>query len=96
MGRETDAAARAQLRLYLRRQGISEGRSGEVQVNRRLYDPSGSGEYRVPDVRIPSVPLILDGTIGTKTPATPQVRDFMNWGNNQVNIVTPTVPPGFP
>jgi hypothetical protein len=95
LGQRTDAAARDMLRDYLSAQGIPEGPGGSVLVNRRLYDPSGSGGYRIPDVRIPGANLILDGTIGTKTPATPQVQDFMNWGNNRVNIVPPTVLPGF-
>jgi RHS repeat-associated protein len=95
LGQRTDAAARDMLNDYLNAQGIPEGPGGQVLVNRRLYDPSSSGAYRIPDVRIPSANLILDGTVGTKTPATPQVQDFMNWGNNRVNIVSPTVLPGF-
>lgn len=31
-----------------------------------MYDPLGSGNFRVPDVRILSERLILDGAIGTK------------------------------
>jgi hypothetical protein len=95
LGQQTDAAARQALLRYLDAQNISEGPGGQVLVNRRLYDPSGSGAYRIPDVSIPSAGLILDGTIGTKTLATPQIQDFMNWGNSRVNIVTPTVLPGF-
>ncbi len=95
LGRETDAAARAQMRMFLQREGISEGAGGQVLLNRRLNDPSGSGAYRIPDVNIPGAGLILDGTIGTKTIMTPQIQDFINWSGSRVNIVSPTVLPGF-
>jgi hypothetical protein len=62
IGGRTDAIARFNLRSWLRdSQGITEGRGSIVEVNRRLYDPSGSGAYRVPDVRIPGESIIFDG-----------------------------------
>ena len=71
-----------------------------VAVNRRLYDPFGSGAYRIPDVYIPSTQSIFDGTIGFKTSEwsqTIQFHDFSGGGN--VTIFRPTqmpVPVGQP
>jgi hypothetical protein len=89
LGQRTDALARQNLRFWADQQGLS----GDVLINKRLYDPSGSGLYRVPDVRIPRENLILDGTIGTKTPLTPQIRDFMNWSGGRVQVINPRITP---
>jgi RHS repeat-associated protein len=90
LGKEVDAIARARLRLYLAREGIAEGRGESVLVNRRLYDPSGSGRYRVPDVQLDESRLIMDGTIGGKDMNSPQVRDFQTFsGGYRVLIVRP-------
>jgi hypothetical protein len=90
LGQEVDSIARTRLRLYLTREGISEGHGTSVLVNRRLNDPSGSGKYRVPDVRLEDSRLIMDGTIGGKTPNSPQVRDFRIFsGGYQVRIIRP-------
>ena len=90
LGQEVDSIARTRLRLYLTREGISEGHGTSVLVNRRLNDPSGSGKYRVPDVRLDDSRLIMDGTIGGKTPNSPQVRDFRIFsGGYQVRIIRP-------
>jgi hypothetical protein len=94
LGQYTDAAARGRLRNFLAREGIAEGPGADVLVNRWLRDPSGSGAYRIPDVRLMQTGTILDGTIGTKTMATPQVQDFIKFsGGNRVIIVRPTVQP---
>jgi len=93
LGQRTDAAARDMLKDFLNAQEIPQGQGGLVLVNRRLYDPSGSGAYRIPDVNIPSAGVIFDGTIGIKTLATPQIQDFINWSGSRVNIVSPTVLP---
>lgn len=97
IGSEVDSFARTGLRQWLGSQGISEQM---VRVNRRLYDPFGSGVYRIPDVYIPSTKSVFDGTIGFKTSEwdqTIQFHDFSDWGN--VTIVRPTqmpVPAGQP
>jgi len=96
LGRETDAIARARLRRFLAREGIPEGHGADVLVNRWLRDPSGSGAYRIPDVRLPNSRTILDGTIGSKTPTSPQIIDFRNFsGGDEVLIVRPQVGPMF-
>jgi hypothetical protein len=72
-------------------EGISEGPSDLVQLNRWLCDPAGSGSYRIPDVRIPDGNLIMDGTIGLKWWETPQIKDFYKYsGGNNITIVRPT------
>jgi hypothetical protein len=94
LGQEIDSIARNRLRNYLAREGIAEGPGTDVLVNRWLRDPSGSGAYRIPDVRLVRGRLILDGTIGSKTLASPQIRDFVNFsGGYRVIIVRPQLPP---
>ena len=77
LGQQVDQYARGALLNYLDNEGIQEGPGGQVLVNRQLLDPSGSGNYRIPDVQIPSASLILDGTIGSKNLLTPQIQDFI-------------------
>lgn len=90
LGQEVDGFARLRLRRYLAREGISEGRGQDVLVNRWLRDPSGSGEYRIPDVRLTQTGTILDGTIGKKTLETPQMKDMVEFsGGNRIIIVRP-------
>ncbi|EGY51657.1 hypothetical protein [Neisseria shayeganii] len=93
IGNKTDAYARVELRKWLQRNGIPEGPNEIVRINRRLYDPSGSGRYRVPDVHIPSENLILDGSLGFKTNSSPQIRDFYKFGNGANTTII--VPSGF-
>jgi RHS repeat-associated protein len=96
LGQYTDAAARARLQNYLQSAGIAEGPGTNVLVNRWLRDPSGSGAYRIPDVRLIQTGNILDGTIGNKTLLSPQVQDFIKFSNgNSVIIIRPTVGAGF-
>lgn len=92
IGSDTDAFARVGLRDWLRNvEGIDEGPGAIIQVNRRLYDPSGSGAYRVPDVYIPGSKTILDGSISFKTGSSPQVIDFEKFsGNAKTTIIAPS------
>lgn len=86
-----DNYARSQMRSWLASEGLFEGQGSVIQINRWLRDPTGSGAYRIPDVRIPSANVIFDGTIGIKTSSTPQVIDFGSFsGGNNVIIVRPT------
>ena len=61
-----------------------------MQVNKRLYDPSGSGAYRIPDLRVNN--HVFDLTIGEKFAGqTSQVDDFINFsGGARVIIIRPT------
>jgi hypothetical protein len=95
VGRVTDARARYMFRQWLRSEGmVYDGPGAAVNVNRRLYDPLGSGAYRVPNVRIPGANLSFDGTLAVappKTAATPQIRDFRTFsGGDNVIVVQPT------
>ena len=91
IGQRTDAIARIRMSRWLENEGISEGPGSTVQLNRWLRDPSGSGNYRIPDVRIPDANLIMDGTIGFKWQTTPQVADFYSFsGGSRITIVRPT------
>jgi hypothetical protein len=90
IGSVIDDIARTGMRAWVAGEGLSEGANSIIAINRYLRDPSGSGAYRIPDVRIPSANLIMDGTIGLKTRTAPQVIDFGNFsGGNNVMIVRP-------
>jgi hypothetical protein len=87
-----DRAARAALRRWVRNNGLTEGRAGQVQINRWLRDPSPGGTtHRIPDVRVPGERFIFDATIGQKSLLTPQVSDFVLFsGGDRVTIVRPS------
>lgn len=96
LGQHTDAIARARLRNFLSREGIAEGPGADVQVNRWLRDPSGSGNYRIPDLRLRGSNTMVDGTIGSKTADSPQIKQFVEFsGGGRVIIMRPTVGPRF-
>jgi hypothetical protein len=91
IGRFTDAIARRDLRRWLlNSEGITEGSGRIIRVNRWLRDPAGSGAYRIPDVRIPGARLSIDGTIGWKDAATPQLIDIRAFSGDNILIVRPT------
>ncbi|WP_146745147.1 hypothetical protein [Microvirgula sp. AG722] len=90
IGQRTDAIARARMERWLRSEEISEGIGQAVHLNRWLRDPSGSGAYRIPDVRIPDANFIMDGTIGYKWQATRQISDFYKFSEGSyITIVRP-------
>jgi len=94
IGNKTDALARIDLRDWLNAEGISEGPGEIIQVNRRLYDPLGSGNYRVPDVHVPGSQTILDGSLQFKTDAMTQILDYRAFSNGaKVTIVRPSTAP---
>jgi hypothetical protein len=92
IGSKTDQFARVGLRDWLTNaEGIEEGVGKIIQVNRRLYDPSGSGAYRVPDVYIPGSQTILDGSISFKMGTSRQIIDFGKFsGGAKTTIITPS------
>jgi hypothetical protein len=95
IGSEVDAYARRRLRGWLSAEGIEEGPGQLVAVNRRLYDPTGGGAYRQPDVYVPGARLIFDGTIGKKTSTLGQMVDFRRFsGGANVVIVRPAAEGG--
>jgi hypothetical protein len=97
VGNETDSFARYGLKDWLANtEGIDEGPGQIIQVNRRLYDPLGSGSYRLPDVYIPASQTILDGSVQFKTNSMGQILDYNSFsGGAKVIIVRPSaVPPG--
>ncbi|HEY6332342.1 MAG TPA: RHS repeat-associated core domain-containing protein, partial [Blastocatellia bacterium] len=94
IGQRVDQIARNRLRAFLWQQQIPEGPGTNVLVNRWLRDPLGSGNYRVPDLMLPRSRLILEGTIGSKTAASPQIVDFSNFsGGFKIDIIRPSIPP---
>jgi hypothetical protein len=95
IGTAIDTYARDGLRQWLFNEGIPEGSGQIIAVNRRLYDPLGTGLYRQPDVYIPGANLIMDGTIQQKTIFTPQTIEFNNFsGGANVLIVRPSAEGG--
>lgn len=94
IGSRVDRFARDGLRQWLAAEGIQEGAGRIIAVNRRLYDPLGSGPYRQPDVYIPGARLILDGSLEWKVATSPQILGFRAYsGGANVTIIRPTVLP---
>ena len=98
IGGRVDSIARTGLRDWLSNvEGIDEGPGQIIQVNRRLYDPAGSGAYRIPDVYIPGAQSIYDATIAEKGIFLPQTIDFNAFsGGANITIIRPStlVTPG--
>jgi hypothetical protein len=91
LGQFTDDYARVGMKDWLADEGIDEGAGQLIQVNRYLYDPAGTGAYRIPDVSIPGANQIYDATLGLKSWSTPQVRGFYQYSNGSaITIVRPT------
>jgi hypothetical protein len=96
IGIRVDALVRTDLRDWIiNGEGLQEGPGQIIQINRRLYDPAGSGAYRVPDVYVSGSQTILDGSLSFKTSLTPQVVDFGTFsGGANVTIIRPaSLPP---
>ena len=91
IGSRVDSLARNGLRDWLSGvEGIEEGPGQIIQVNRRLYNATGS-RYRIPDVYIPGAGMIFDGTIAEKTSLLRQTIDFHNFsGGGNVMIIRPS------
>jgi hypothetical protein len=78
------------LRRWLRAEGISEGPGNMVELNRWLRDPSGSGSYVRPDVRLPGSQRIYDATVGFKPLEATQIQRFLGYSRGDyVTIVRP-------
>ncbi|UOO87655.1 VENN motif pre-toxin domain-containing protein [Neisseria arctica] len=91
IGSNADQYARVNLRDWLKNEGIKEGPSEIIQINRRLYDPLGSGKYRIPDVYIPGSKTILDGSLEFKTKQSKQIQDFNRYSNGaKTTIIVPS------
>jgi YD repeat-containing protein len=91
LGQFTDQYARTAMSEWLDGEGIGEGAGESVQLNRYLYDPAGSGSYRIPDVSLPGANQIYDATLGFKSWSTPQIRGFYQYsGGSNITIVRPT------
>jgi hypothetical protein len=97
IGSRVDSIARTGMRDWLSSvEGIQEGPGQIIRINRRLYSPTGTGAYRIPDVYIPGARSVHDATIAEKgfSPQTIDFRAFSGGGN--VTIVRPStlVTPG--
>lgn len=93
LGQYTDQYARNNMTKWLKGMGISEGPGAAIQINRYLFDPAGSGRYRIPDVYVHggNVNRIYDGTIGTKTWVSPQIQGFYRYSNGaDIRVTKPT------
>ena len=92
MGQIADKQARDALKIALAPGGRFSDLSDAVLVNRRMYNVSGTN-FTIPDIRIPSEGIIIDGTIGYKDNKTPQVIKFFEPPTTKaVIIVTPNTP----
>jgi hypothetical protein len=91
LGQYTDDFSRTTMQDFLSDEGIDEGASELIQVNRYLRDPEGSGLYRVPDISIPDARQIYDATLGHKKLSTPQVRGFYDFSaGSNITVVRPS------
>jgi hypothetical protein len=78
------------IREWLDAEGIAEGPNSMVQMNRWLRDPSGSGLYVRPDVRIPGAGSIFDATVDFKSYDATQIVRFGQYsGGDTITIVRP-------
>ena len=92
IGQRTDRIAQNYLDTWMRAEKIPDGL---VNINKYLRDPTGTGAYRIPDVRVTSAGQIYDGTIGFKWDTTPKIIDFSKFsGGNRITIVRPTAEGG--
>lgn len=90
VGDFVDRFSASEYRDWLAAEGIPEGPGQFVQMNRWLRDPSGSGLYARPDIRIPSSGSILDATVGWKWSTDTQIMRFDTYsGGNRITIVRP-------
>ena len=91
LGRRVDDLTRVGMRDWLKYEGILEGPTGMVRINRRLYEPIGSGAFRRPDIYIPEVNSVLDGSLGAKTSSMDQIADFGRFsGGAKTTIIRPS------
>ncbi|MFC0156127.1 hypothetical protein ACFFJ4_21830, partial [Xanthomonas dyei] len=90
VGDFVDRFSASEYRDWLTVEGIPEGSGQFVQMNRWLRDPSGSGLYTRPDIRISSSGSILDATVGWKSSTDTQIIRFNAYsGGNRITIVRP-------
>ena len=90
VGDFVDRFSATRYRNWLASEAIPEGVSGLAQTNRWLRDPSGSGLYVRPDIRIPSAGVTLDATVGLKWNTSPQIARFSAFsGGDRITIVRP-------
>jgi hypothetical protein len=90
-GNFVDKLYKQDISNWLTTQRVPEGAFGLVSINRRFTDDGDPANYRIPDVLVnygPRQVYALDATLGTKTSATPQVRDSLRYGVTQWGNVT--------
>lgn len=90
LGDYVDRISANRLQAFLRSEGIPEGPNGLVQMNRWLRDPSGTGLYVRPDVRIPAAGHIYDATVGFKAYNSNQITRFGQYSSGDyITIIRP-------
>jgi hypothetical protein len=90
VGDAVDRFSQARLKAFLRSEGIAEGPGKMIQLNRYLRDPSGSGLYVRPDVRIPAAGRIYDASVGFKSSTSQQITGFGQYsGGNHITVTRP-------
>ena len=86
VGSFVDGFARRDLQAFANFEGFGDD---IFRINRRLYDPTGGGAYRIPDAYFVHTNRIFDATIGMKTPYMSQVNDFLNFSGGRVTVLKP-------
>ena len=92
-GQQVDKIARQRMKNWLKSEGITEGPTGFIKVNRRMKNPaqtipSGQPKFRIPDVRVGND--IFDASLELKSGLTRQVMDFFSFGARRVTIIRPS------
>jgi hypothetical protein len=90
LGAAVDRDSATRYTNWLASENIPEGVGGMVQANRWLRDPSGTGLYVRPDIRIPGAGVSLDATVGLKWSTDLQITRFSSFsGGDRITIVRP-------
>ncbi len=89
VGNAVDRIVADDLRAFLKSEQIAEGPGQLIQINRRLYDPAGSGQFVRPDVRIPNANRILEVTVGNKQIGGRQLQAYLNYSNDYTTVIRP-------
>ena len=90
VGTAVDRESALRFGNWLVHEGIAEGPGAMIQANRWLRDPTGSGLYVRPDLRIPGASVSLDATVGMKWSTDTQITRFSTYSiGDRITIVRP-------
>jgi len=91
VGNYVDRGGSLEVKAFLRNEGITEGPTGIIRMNRWLRDPTaGSRLYTRPDIHIPGAGRIFDATVGFKPSSSTQIKRFNLFsGGDLITLIRP-------